>query len=81
MGSFPFGVGRLFMWAGPFGWVLGIVVLLLIIYLIFQVIKSFIPDSNAASDKNDSLGILKNRLARGDISQQEYQQMREVLLQ
>mgnify|MGYP001595821524 CR=1 FL=1 len=80
MEGMPYGVGRLFMWAGPFGWVLGLLFFLLIIYLSFKIVKSIIPSSNADSDKYDSLGILKTRLARGDISQDEYQRMRDMLL-
>lgn len=80
MGDIPFGIGRFFMWAGPFGWVLGLLFFLMIIYLSFKIVNSFIPRSNAVSDKYDSLGILKTRLARGDISQEEYQRMREMLL-
>jgi putative membrane protein len=80
MEGIPFGVGRFFMWAGPFGGVLGLLFFLLIIYLIFKIIKSFIPETNAATDKYDSLGILKTRLAKGDISQEEYHRMREMLL-
>lgn len=80
IGGIPFGLGRYFMWAGPFGWVLGLLFFILIMYLIFKVIKSFMPNTYAASDKYDSLGILKARFAKGDISQEEYQRMRESLL-
>ncbi len=80
IGGIPFGVGRFFMFAGPLGWVLGLLFFALIIYVIFKVIKSFIPNTYATSDKYDSLGILKARLAKGDISQEEYKHMKELLL-
>ncbi|NNF47912.1 MAG: hypothetical protein HKP41_13555 [Desulfobacterales bacterium] len=41
---------------------------------------SFLPKSNAEVDKYDSLEILKNRFAKGEISEDDYQRMRELLL-
>ena len=81
MSGIPFGVGKFFMWFGPFGGLLGLLLFILVIYLIFKIIRSFIPKSNATSDKYDSLGILKSRFANGDISLEEYQRMKKILLQ
>ncbi|NNK14082.1 MAG: hypothetical protein HKP52_07580 [Desulfofustis sp.] len=41
---------------------------------------SFLSKSNAEVDKYDSLEILKNRFAKGEISEDDYQRMRELLL-
>ncbi|WP_394713390.1 SHOCT domain-containing protein [Desulfogranum marinum] len=35
---------------------------------------------NANPDRHDSLTILKNRFAKGEISQEEYSRMKEILM-
>ncbi len=79
MGGFQNGTGRFFMGFSPFGGLLILVFIVLVIYLLFKIVKSFTPASKATSDKNDSLGILKNRFARGEITQEEYRHMYEIL--
>ena len=76
----PFGLGKYFVGLGPFGGILGLLVLLLILYVATKLVLSFLPRANADVDKNDSLEILKNRFAKGEISPEEYQRMRELLL-
>lgn len=60
--------------------VFGLVLFLLIGYLVFIIIQSFTQKPSRNNDKNDSLVILKSRLAEGAISQKEYQEIKEVLL-
>lgn len=79
MGGGPYGIGKFFMGFGPFGGLLGLLLFILVIYLLFKIVRSFIPTSKATSDKNDSLVILKNRLAKGEITQEEYSRMYEIL--
>jgi putative membrane protein len=79
MGWVPNGIGKYFMGFGPLGGLLSLLLFILAIYLIFTVVRSFIPNSKAISDKNDSLRILKNRLAKGEITQEEYRRMHEIL--
>lgn len=75
----PFGLGKFFIGLGPFGGILGLLLLLLIVYSIIKLVMSALLKPNADGDKNDSLEILKTRFAKGDISKDEYQRMRELL--
>lgn len=68
-----------FMGFGPFGGLFSLLIFILFIYLLFKIIRSFFPMANASTDKNDSLEILKNRLAKGEITQEEYRRMYEML--
>ena len=79
-GGLPYGMGKFFMGFGPFGGLLSLFFIILLIYLAVRTVRYFIPSPNASSDRNDSLGILKNRLAKGEISQEEYHRMREILM-
>lgn len=45
-----------------------------------KLIMSFLLKPNADVDKCDSLDILINRFAKGEISQEDYQRMRAILL-
>lgn len=67
----------------PFGGIMGLLIILLVVFLIYKLFKAPRPGSstNAASDKHDSFRILEVRLARGDISVEEFQRMKEILLQ
>ena len=76
----PFGLGKYVVGLGPSGGILGLLLLLLIVYFAIKLVLSFLPRTNAGVDKNDSLEILKNRFAQGEISPEEYQRMRELLL-
>ena len=76
----PFGLGKYFVGFGPFGGILGLLLFFIVLYFIIKLVMSFLPKPNADVDKNDSLEILKNRFAKGEISPEEYQRMRELLL-
>ncbi len=76
----PFGLGNFFMGFGPFGGLLGFVLFGFIIYVIAKLVMSLFSRSNAISDRQDSLTILKNRFAKGEITQEEYKRMKEVLI-
>jgi putative membrane protein len=68
-----------FMGGGLFGGLLNIFLLFLfiaIIYKIFFTNKSSTPKDR---DTEDSLRILDARLARGEISEEEYQRLRKIL--
>lgn len=75
----PFGLGNYFMGFGPFGSLLGLVLFVLIIYVIAKLFMSLFSRPNANPDRQDSLAILKNRFAKGEITQEEYSRMREIL--
>lgn len=76
----PFGLDKYFIGFGPFGGILGLLLLFIILYFIIKLIMSFLPKPNADVDKTDSLEILKNRFAKGEISQEDYQRMRDLLI-
>ncbi len=75
-------------WAGTGGWGMGfgflnvLFVLLgvfIVIYMLYRLFRSSRPLPNGFTDQQDSLQILKSRLARGEISLEEYQEMYHVL--
>lgn len=76
----PFGLGNIFMGFGPFGGLLGLVFFILIIYMIAKLVISLFSKPTANTDRQDSLTILKNRFAKGEITQEEYDRMREILI-
>jgi putative membrane protein len=76
----PFGLNNIFMGFGPFGGLLGLVVFILIIYVIAKLVMSLFSKPSANPDRQDSLTILKNRFAKGEITQEEYERMREILI-
>ena len=81
-GVYP-GAGTFLVGFGPFGRIMGLLISIVLIVLIYKIFKELKPSSNAASaasDKHDSLMILKSRFARGEISLEEYQRMKEILL-
>jgi len=68
---FPWGFLSLLIWG---------VVILSIAYLVIRLIKTQEHDSRGASqDRIDSLAILKARLAKGEISQEEFVRMKKII--
>ena len=80
MGGLPLGIGNLFMGFGPMGGLFGLLILVLVIIFIVKLIRSATASPRAASDKSDSLGILKTRFASGEITEEEYKRMSDLLL-
>ena len=57
-------------------------VVLLIIYAAVKIIKAITADNPGPQrDRIDSLAILKARYAKGEISQQEFHKMKQILTQ
>jgi putative membrane protein len=72
-GIFPGGIFHLLLWA---------LMLLALVYLIFRLIRSL--KSNHTSnirDRMDSFEILRARFAKGELSEEQYAKMKNVLLQ
>jgi putative membrane protein len=69
MGHWMFG-------GGFFGWAITLVIIVLVVLVLGRLFKS---GGNPSTDTRDSLKILDDRFARGEISEQEYLKMREVL--
>jgi putative membrane protein len=74
------GAGNLLFGFGPFGGIMGVLIIIVLLILLYKLFKALTPGTNAASDKNDSLMILKSRFARGEISLDEYQRMKDTLM-
>ena len=72
-GFFPGQLWSLLLWG---------LVIVLLVYLVTRISRPRLNTSlNAYRDRDDSLTILKTRLARGEISTEEYAKMKQVLSQ
>ncbi|MDD3620116.1 MAG: SHOCT domain-containing protein [Desulfobulbaceae bacterium] len=76
--GYPFGHGW-FAGHGLLGAFVGLLLLLLLISLAVTVIRSVISKAGGDRDRQDSLEILRVKLARGEISAEEYQRIRGIL--
>ncbi len=64
-------------WGMGFGWILGIIVLIVVIWTFTRGIN---PGQNATPTENKSaLDILKERYARGEINKEEFEEKKHVL--
>jgi len=67
------------MWAGGmvFGWVFWILLLAVIIWVVYQFLNK---NQNTANTKSESaMDILKGRYAKGEITKEEYEEMKKDL--
>jgi putative membrane protein len=64
-------------WGMGFGWVLGIAALIVIIWLIVKAVNY----RNQSHDDNgkSALNVLKKRFAKGEISREEYEEMKKMI--
>ena len=62
-------------WGMGFGWIFGIVILILIIWFLFR----FFNMNKDHSKNNSALDILKERYAKGEISQAEFEEKKNNL--
>jgi putative membrane protein len=70
-GFFPGSFGHLLIW---------VLVILLLAFLAIRIFKSQTHNSPGSSlDRIDSLAILKSRFASGEISQEEFVKMKQIL--
>jgi len=72
MGSFsPGGIVSMLIW---------VLIILALVYLAIKLFRALTSEEIKQNrDKSDSIDILKVRYARGEISQEEYFRMREIL--
>jgi len=77
--GYPFGHGGWFMGHGLFGMVFGFLLFLIILSLVVAVVRPLVPKAGGNRDKKDSLEILREKFARGEISEEEYLRVRNIL--
>ncbi|MCA1785590.1 MAG: SHOCT domain-containing protein [Desulfobacteraceae bacterium] len=75
MGS---GMGHWFFGGGVIGLGITLLIIVVIVLVLFQLNKSG-RKRMQRSDTMDSLKILKTRYAKGEITEQEYRKMRDIL--
>ena len=73
------GLGHMFSGGGILALGLTILIVMIIAALAFKILKAPQHRETEYSDRLDSLMILKNRFAKGEITEQEYQKMKQVL--
>lgn len=69
-------LGHAFGWGG---WQIELVCMVLVVGLVLYVAHRLMHRKKYDSDRRDSLEILKQRLASGEISLEEYEKIRKVL--
>ncbi|MBU0973759.1 MAG: SHOCT domain-containing protein [Proteobacteria bacterium] len=73
------GYGHWFFGGGIIGFAITGLIITIIAVLIFKLLKANQGNSSGNLDKNDSLMILKMKFAKGEISEEEYQNKKEIL--
>ncbi len=74
-----FGTGGGPMGGGMFSLLFTILLLAGLIYVIILIVQNSRPRGSSRPDRNDSLAIVKERFARGEISSEEYEHMKDIL--
>lgn len=64
---------------GIFGMLFSVLLMIAVIYLIVTVVRLFVVKDKAHKDRSDSIEILKVKYAGGEISEEEYIRMRDIL--
>lgn len=72
------GMGHWGVGGGVLGLGITLFIIVLVVFVLLQLSKST-RKSNSHADTMDSLKILKSRYAKGEITEQEYLRMRDVL--
>ncbi|WP_427340030.1 SHOCT domain-containing protein [Caloranaerobacter sp. DY30410] len=62
------------------GGILGLLLLGIVVYFIFRYANERRYNGNYGYDKNDALEILKERYARGEITEEEYERKKKMLI-
>ena len=72
-------------WGAPFsysliGILINILMMVTIIYIVVLTVRSFLSKGKENQDTVDSLEIVKQKYARGEITEEEFLQMKNILL-
>ncbi|MBA3010059.1 MAG: SHOCT domain-containing protein [Desulfobacula sp.] len=73
------GYGHWFFGGGIIGLAITGLIIAIIAFLIFKLLKANQGSSPGSLDRNDSLMILKMKFAKGEINEEEYQNKKEIL--
>jgi len=73
------GLGHWFFGGGLWGFGITVLILGIIAVLALKLVRTSQHRKSEDADRLDSLMILKSRFARGQITEQEYKKMKEVL--
>ncbi len=74
-----FGTGGWPMGGGPFGMLWTVLLLVGAIYLIAGLLRRLGSGGVSHSDRHDSMNIIKEKYAKGEITTDEYQRMKDIL--
>lgn len=77
--GFPFAHGGWLLGHGPFALLLHLMLVVVVVYVLIRIGQAIFTRGAVNKDSSDSLEILRVRFARGEISAEEYQRMREIL--
>ena len=64
-------------WGMIFGWILGVFALIVVVWLIVKAVNYSSHSQN--DDDKSALDVLKKRFAEGDISREEYEEMKKII--
>lgn len=68
--------GGIFFGGGPFIWLFWIILLVVLVYVLKYVLG---PSRRKSSDSSEALEILKQRFARGEIDEAEFEKRKKLL--
>ena len=65
--------------SGIVGILINVMMLVTIIYIFVLIIRSFLSKDKPNRDTSDSLELVKRKLALGEITEEEYHRMKDIL--
>jgi putative membrane protein len=65
--------------SGIVGILINVMMLVTIIYIVVLIIRSFLSKGKTNKDTSDSLEIVKRKFALGEITEEEYHRMNDIL--
>ena len=77
--GYSMGYGKWFLGGGIIGFAIKFLIVVAILALLYRLISQKNPKVSGNPDTKDSLEIIKARFAKGEISEQEYHRMKDVL--